>query len=282
MITRITILAILLLPFLCLGQYSELELTIENSIFSDKIDIDYIKLLIEIDQKYENRTPQEIRNNDVSLFDHRVKFYTNQLRKSFKSKRKDPRITKLYYLYSFFSQIQISSANEFKATFMRKPSFDDMLGIYLIQWLGNCKQGISYENGKKVYKNHSLNEEEVIVEAIEFLDSEEKLIEYYYSFVLGALRRLGKSTIDNVNLDNIGLNHKEQSYIYYIVINRHAVGIISICAYGKKSKVEKKFNLIPTFNGKHFTEFKPYIYEDEVKMELYNKVMQCYQAIQNE
>ena len=278
MIKRIATLTLLLLPFFCLSQSEELELTIQNSLFSDQIDRDIIDLIIEIDHGYISRTSKEISAN-IGLQEHRYSFYKNQIRRLLRNRRGDKRIRELNFLESYLTLILRKLPDEILPELMQKPSFNDLLAVYLISKLSYSKQGMSLDGGRLVYKNNTILEEETITQALEILETEEPLIQYYYGIILSSLR---DKKIDNVNLDNIGLNHKEQSIVYYNVVCNNAIGLIEICAYGKKSRVEKVLNRIPNINGKHFTKFKPYIYEDEVKMELYNKVIQCYEAIQNE
>ena len=162
--------------------------------------------------------------------------------------------SKFDFLVDYYKQLARFNKSILDEKFLKKPSLDNLLSIYLQAELKNNTYG-----GKD-----KLSKSDLITWELEHFPTMESLIKIYYSsiFYQAIENNLIKESFD-IDFNKLDLSKKEGTVLYYVVLMRLRQARQDkgkMC--GSFLKAAKK---LPTFNGQKFNEFNPFQIDDMTK-----------------
>lgn len=153
---------------------------------------------------------------------------------------------KFDFLVDYYNQLATSSNSIMDEKFLKKPSLDNLLSIYLNNELkSNTNTG----------KNKASKSEIIEWELAHFPTMESLVVEYYAILFSHAIDNNLISNSLNLDFGTLGLSEKEGSLLYHTILMRLRQ------ARSLKTKdcddFLKDAHKLPTFNGQKFNEFEP-------------------------
>lgn len=153
---------------------------------------------------------------------------------------------KFDFLVDYYTQLAKFNKSLFDEKFLKKPSLDNLLSIYLQSKLKSNTYG----------GNNKVSKSDLITWELEHFPTMESLLMTYYSsiFYQAFENNLIKNSFD-LDFDKLGLSEAEGSILYYVVLMR-----LRQSRYDKSKMCGgflKEAKKIPTFNGQQFNEFEP-------------------------